>query len=228
MYWDESKIFKILPFYDSYIDVPKIKKLSHLQLLKELPFYDELNIVKNKTAFSCYTQSYKIEIIDKKEVIIQLKSSEISIENLLQDLLIKMKGFKYQNALCILISKVKSSDFIEYSTAYLNSLTKTVIGEEYSLNECFNEILFRLENWISHGSGWNFDSILNQYLNISSYKPLSGSAYCKLPKELSRPMNGLINIQNDDNKCSLWRHVRYLNCNGKNLFSITKEDKKNS
>ena len=166
MYWDESKTFKILSFFDSYIDVPMIKKLSNLQLLKELPFYDELNMVKNKTPFSGYAQSYKTEIIDKKDVIIQLKSSEISIR------------------------------------------------------------IFRLENWISHGSGWNVDNILNQYLNISSYKTLSGTTYCKLPKELSHPMKGLINIQNDDNKCFLWCHVRYLNCNGKYLFRITKEDTK--
>ena len=39
-------------------------------------------------------------------------------------------------------------------------------------------------------------------------------------------MKGLINIQNNDNKCFLWCHVRYLTCNGKNLFRITKEDKK--
>ena len=88
-----------------------------------------------------------------------------------------MKGFKYQIALCVLLNKVKSSDFIKYSTIYLNSLTKTVIGEKYYLNDCFNGIIFRLENWISHRSGWIFNSILNQYLNISSYKPLSGSAY---------------------------------------------------
>ena len=49
--WNKSKIFKILPFYNSYIDISKIKKLSNLQLLKELPFYDELSIVKNKSAF---------------------------------------------------------------------------------------------------------------------------------------------------------------------------------
>ena len=36
----------------------------------------------------------------------------------------------------------------------------------------------------------------------------------------------LMNIQNNDNKCFLWCHVRYLDCNGKNLFRITKEDKK--
>ena len=122
--------------------------------------------------------------------------------------------------MCILLSKVKSSDFIEYSTVYL----KTVIGEKYYLDQCFNEIMFRLENWISHGSGWNVDNILNQFLNISSYKPLSGSTYCKLPKELLHPIKGLINIQNNDNKCFLWCHVRYSNCKGIRLSRITKED----
>ena len=71
---------------------------------------------------------------------------------------------------------------------FFNSLTKTVIGKKYFLNECFNEIIFRLENWISRGSGWIVDNNLCQYLNISSYKPLSGSTYYKLPKELSHPM----------------------------------------
>ena len=127
----------------------------------------------------------------------------------------EIKGFQYQITLQVLLSKVKSSDFIEYSTICLKSLTKTAIGEKYHLNACFNEIIFRLENWISHGSGWIVDSILNRYLNISSYKSLSGSTYCKLPEELCHPMKGLINIQNDDNKCFLWCHVRHLNCNGK-------------
>ena len=78
MNWDASKIFKILSFYNSFIDVPQIKTISNIRLLKELPFYDELNIIKNKTAFSGYAQSYKIEIINKKDVIIQLKSSEMN------------------------------------------------------------------------------------------------------------------------------------------------------
>ena len=170
MLWDESKIFKILPFYNSYIDAPKVKKLSNIRLLKELPFYDELSIVKNKTAFSGYAQSYKIEIVYKKDMITQLKSSEISIENLFKDLLMEMKGFKYQITLQVLLSKVKSKGLIEYSTVYLNSLTKTVIGKKYFLEDCYDEIIFRLENWISHESGWNVEEIVNQCFNISSYK----------------------------------------------------------
>ena len=142
----------VLPFYNSYTERPKIKKLSNRQLSKELPFYYDLNIVKNKTAFSGYSRSYKVEIVDKKDVITQLKSNEISIKDLFKDLLAELKGFKYQITLDVLLSKVKSSDLIEYSTVYFNSLTKTVIGDNYFLEDCFQEIIFRLENWISHGS----------------------------------------------------------------------------
>ena len=67
MHWDAKELFKILPFYNTFIEVPKVHKLNNVKLLKELPFYDELSIVKNKTAFSGYAQSYKIEIVDKKD-----------------------------------------------------------------------------------------------------------------------------------------------------------------
>ena len=59
MPWDTNKIFKILPFFNTYIGKP-VKKLNNIELLKQLPFYDKLNIVKNKTVFSGYAQSYKI------------------------------------------------------------------------------------------------------------------------------------------------------------------------
>ena len=66
MHWDESEIFKILRFYNSYIERPEVKKLGSTELMKKLPFYDKLSIVRNKSAFSGYAQSYKIEIVDKK------------------------------------------------------------------------------------------------------------------------------------------------------------------
>ena len=33
--------FKELPFYNSFIEKPKIKRLSDINLLAELPFYDQ-------------------------------------------------------------------------------------------------------------------------------------------------------------------------------------------
>ena len=74
-----------------------------------------MNIVKNKTAFSGYAQSYKIEIVDKRDVVTQLKASEISIRELFKDLLIELKEFKHEIALAVLLSKVKNSGEIKYS-----------------------------------------------------------------------------------------------------------------
>ena len=225
MHWDVNKILQSLPFYNTYIDKPRIKKLNNVKVLKKLPFYDELSILKNKTAFSGYARSYKIEIVDKRDVVIQLKASELSVKEFFKDLLIELKGFKYQITLTVLLKKMKSNGETEYSPVYFNSLPKTVINNKFKLNQAFEEIIYRLDNWISHGSGWIVEEIYSQYLNISSCLPLSGSTYIKLPVELQHPMKGLINIQNNDNKCFLWCHVRYLNLDGQKLHRITKKDR---
>ena len=46
-----------------------------------------------------------------------------------------------------------------------------------------------------------------------------------MPNELKNSRRGLINIQNDDNKCFFWCHIRHLNLIDKNPQRITKEDK---
>ena len=58
-----------------------------------------------------------------------------------------------------------------------------------------------IDVWINNGSGWNVESIESQYINISTYRPLSGSSYMDLPVELRSPRKGLINIKNKDKKC---------------------------
>ena len=105
-----KELLKILPFYNSFIDMTEIKTLSKVHLMKESPFYDELKIVKINNAFSGYEGTYKSEIVDKRDVVVQLKSSEISLKELFKDLLIELKVFKYQITLKVLLSKVKSSD----------------------------------------------------------------------------------------------------------------------
>ena len=59
MHWDAKKLFQVLPFYNTFVEKPKIKKLSNRELLKELPFYDELKRSK-KT---------KLLLVDTQEVV---------------------------------------------------------------------------------------------------------------------------------------------------------------
>ena len=111
-----------------------------------------------------------------------------------KDLLNEIKGFKYQITLPVLLSKIKTDEIIEYSPVYFNSTTKTLINSEFSLDQSFQKILYRIDNWINQGSGWIIESIEGFYLNVSSYSPLIGSTYIELPSELQHPMKELINI----------------------------------
>ena len=57
-----------------------------------------------------------------------------------------------------------------------------------------------IDVWINKGSGRNVESIESQYINISTYRPLSGSSYMDLPVERKIPRKELINIKNIDKK----------------------------
>ena len=72
------------------------KFLKNIDLLSELPFYEELNVVKIDDVFKRYAVSYKVESVVKKDPLIRLEASKLSIKDLFNDLLDEMKGFKYQ------------------------------------------------------------------------------------------------------------------------------------
>ena len=83
-----------------------------------------------------------------------------------------------------------------------------------------------IDVWINIGSGWNVESIESQYINISTYRPLSGSFYLDLPVELRSPRKGLINIKNKNKKCFYMVHVRHINPLKEHPERILKTDKK--
>ena len=181
-FWDVKKVLQNSPVtYNTFIEKPEVKKLSNIKLLQELPFYDELNVVKSSNAFSGYGRSYKVEIVDLKDHSVQLQTSKSSIEDLFKDLLDEMKGFKYQIAAAVLLSKRKINRSIEYLPVYFNSTAKIVINSEFSFDKSFQEILYRIDNWINEGSGWIVESIDGEYVNISARSPLVGSTYTELP-----------------------------------------------
>ena len=92
-HFDAVDYFKELPFYNKYIEKPKIKCLKNIDWLAELPFYKQLSIIKMNQAFRGYAMLYKVEIVEKKNPIVQLRASKLSIKDLLSDLLNEMRGF---------------------------------------------------------------------------------------------------------------------------------------
>ena len=65
-------------------------------MLSELPFYEEMNIIKTNHTFRGYAEGYKVEIIENKDPINQLEASKSSIKDLFSDVLNETKRFKYK------------------------------------------------------------------------------------------------------------------------------------
>ena len=63
---DAADYFKVLPFYNKSIKKPKVTRLKNIDQLAELPFYEQLSIIKTNQAFRRYASSYKVEIIENK------------------------------------------------------------------------------------------------------------------------------------------------------------------
>ena len=171
--------FRELPFFNISIEKPKVKRLTN-NLLDELPFYERLSVIKTDQAFSGYDRSYKVEIVERKDPIVQLEAITLSIKDLFSNLVNEMKCFKYQITLKVLLEKYKPNGEIDFTPVYFNSLTKLVIYHRYKLNKSFQEILYRIDAWVNEGSGWIRESIESQYINISTDKPLVGSSYIDL------------------------------------------------
>ena len=79
-------------------------------MLSELPPYEELSVMKTDHAFARYVMSCKVEIIERKDPINQLKANKSSIKDLLSDLLNEAKGFKYQITLKTLLKNTNSME----------------------------------------------------------------------------------------------------------------------
>ena len=145
---DVINYFNELPFYNTYNEKPKIKRLKNINLLSELPFYEELSVIKTDRAFRGYAMSCKVNLIEKKDPLIQLEASKSSIKDLFNDLLDETKGFKYQITLKVELKKYKDTE-VEFSPVYFNS----VINHKFNLGKSLEEILYRIDDWINEGSG---------------------------------------------------------------------------
>ena len=92
---DAVDYFKELPFYNKPIEKPKVKHLKNIDQLAEIPFYEQLSVIKTKQALRGYAMSYKVEIIERKVLIVQLETSKSSIKQLISDLLNEIKVSDY-------------------------------------------------------------------------------------------------------------------------------------
>ena len=199
--------------------------MKNYELLRELPFYNDINISRNERAFRGYAETYKVEAIDNKSLSDLFHVSKYSIKNLFDELLREKRCFKYIISVKITLKKrINDNEFIP-RTLYFNSLVKTVANRRYHFNDSFEEIPNLLDIWINEKFAWTIDQIDGLYINTSNYELLLVGSYIPLPKVLNNSMKVLLNLKNKDHKCFMWSHVRLINATNSHPERTNKPDK---
>ena len=236
--YEDNLILPPPEFRDDYKPIPKPRTKKPLQApiptprtkkqTSEKPVPEKRTIITQvEKALKGYTQSFEVELRDEKDPLVQLQKTRKAIEHLFKNLLVQTKGFKFVETMQVKFVKY-ANDKKVLKNGYFNSTTDLIINEtdiKLSLQASQQQILNKIAQWISEGSGWTIQSIENHYINIVNYSPLKGSSYIKLSQELQNSAKGLINMKNKDNECFRWCHIRHLNPQDKYPQRIKKTDK---
>ena len=203
------------------IPAPRIKKQQPVAAPRT-------KIDEKQKALKGFTRSYDISLKTDRDASVQFQNTRLAISRLFNTILNNTKGFKFVETLKVTFVKRKDFDNI-YKPAYFNSRAQRVINPNDflpSLQLSQQQILNGIGVWLSEGSGWTVSSINEHYINIVVYEPMRGNSYIPLPVKLQNSAKGLINLQNKDNECFRWCHIRYLNPQNDHPERIKKIDRK--
>ena len=190
-----------------------------------------LKIRERKKGLKGIVQSFELENISTKDPRMLFSIARNNFIKKSTEILHKKGPYKAYLTLRVELKKrilQDGGEAYEFTQPYFNSTTTTILNAldiQDFYDKAVEEILNRIARWISKGSGWVIERILNFFLNIVSYVPLKGRSYLPLPEELRNSRKGLINIKNDDNECFRWCHVRHLNPLRHHNERITQKDR---
>ena len=83
-----------------------LKPVKRLKLID--PLAEQISVIKTNEAFKGYAMSNKVKVVERKDSIVQLEASKLSIKNLFSYLLNETKGFKYQITVEVLLKKIQA------------------------------------------------------------------------------------------------------------------------
>ena len=98
----------------------------------------------------------------------------------------KLSGFKFVVTFVLKFKETINGDETKYSTFYSNLKAETIIRDadvDSILESIYSIISAKARKYQAESSGWTIDSVIEQNIDVSKYKPLSGSNCIKLPKE---------------------------------------------
>ena len=142
------------------------------------------------SALRGYSKSYNVDITDSHSVIKQLSETSETVKNVLGRELHVMNGIKPLINLKVQFKKLKKDEGFIMKTGYFNSAAVPITNQN-QISQIVSEqnarLIYKVDQWLSEGSGWIIDSVDGHWINISKYKPLRGASYIPTPAKLRQP-----------------------------------------
>ena len=110
---------------------------------------------------------------------------------------LNLKGLNSRKTLALEFKNIESDNKTKCNTFRFSSTAETIINESYVddvFESIFSKIMSNIQQLLGKSSSWIINIFLDLTINISKYKPLSGSSYIKITKRIRPSKKGLMNI----------------------------------
>ena len=151
---------------------------------------------------------FRINLKDEpqEDILKTLKESVLDMKPNIEKELHRKNSIKLYLSLHLNLHLSMDASFITNPPVVLNTTAKELFkleNIEKLLEDSYAELISKIEEFQSRGSGWVLNKLLILDLHILEYNPLHASSYIPLPERLASN-KAIINIQNKDQKCFLW------------------------
>ena len=150
----------------------ELKEAFKRELASKLRKKIQMKIKERRKGLKGVVQSFEIENISTEDPGMLFATARNSLTEKLAEILHKKGPFKAYLTLRVELKKrflQDGSEAYEFAQPYFNSSTRAILNE-FEIKDFYDnaleEILNRIARWISKGSGWVIERILNFYLNI--------------------------------------------------------------
>ena len=209
------------------ISADRLKKLSKQLERKEKKAKEEKDRIftpkREASAFKNYTNQYVMyntkANYDPFEFLQYAKPAILNIFNSNRNI----KTILYLH--CFLMQSVPGEPNKLKEFAFHSKDLKLVL-EGTDISELYDEMVDEIEEELqkvgeAEGSGWDFSKVIKLVLHTTKWEPIYGSSCIPLDPYLANK-KGIINMQNEDDKCFMWSVLRALYPKNKNAERIDK------
>ena len=168
----------------------------------------QVNVVKTKRAFKNRHEFHKLKIEENtSDMYRALNIVRRKIQDLTRKVYEKYKALKFTVCLHPRFVRYDSNGEVEISAVPdLNSGMQIMLNIS-QFDELYDNVVssisVQFDEWLTKGSGWEMDEVLDVDVSFWRYTPFGPTSYLPTPPALGGK-HAIINVVNDDNACFKW------------------------